>query len=64
MKNRYRINMLYICPFVFLSGINIMPDLNYPPRLCVIDKEEGFAIDIENNLKYDFLESSSRLKIC
>lgn len=59
--NRYEITMLYICPFNFLSSINIIPDLNYPPRLCVVDKKKKIAIDIENRLKYDYLQTTSRL---
>ena len=53
--------MTYICPFVFLGGLNIIPDPKYPPRLCVVDYENGIAIDVETNLKYDYIESSSRL---
>lgn len=63
MKNKYSIRVANICPFIFLSGINIIPDLNYPPRLCVVNEEEGFAIDIDTELKYDYLEAPSRLYI-
>lgn len=63
MKNKYSINTVHICPFIFLSGINVVPNLNYPRRLCVIDKEEGFAIDINTELKYDYIETPSRLYI-
>lgn len=63
MKNNYSIRVANICPFIFLSGINIVPDLSYPPRLCVVNEEEGFAIDIDTELKYDYLETPSRLYV-
>lgn len=63
MERNYRINMLYICSFIHLEGINITPDLKYPPRMCVIDEKNGIAIDIKTKLKYDYLETFSRLYI-
>lgn len=63
MNSKYDIVILRICPFKILGGINILPDLSYPARLCVVDKEKGFAIDVEMGLKYDYLETFSRLYI-
>lgn len=63
MNSKYDIVTLRICPFKILGGINILPDLSYPARLCVVDKEKGFAIDVEMGLKYDYLETFSRLYI-
>ena len=63
MNSKYDIVILRICPFNMLGGINILPDLNYPARLCVLDREKGFAIDVETGLKYDYLETISRLYI-
>lgn len=63
MSEKYTIEMLYICPLVHLSGLNIVPDLQFPPRLCVVDREMGIAIDVRTKLKYDYLETLSRLYI-
>ena len=62
MSKKYQVNQVNICPFK-ISDRGFMPMLNeYPTaRLCVIDKEEGFVIDVNHELKYDFLESSSML---
>lgn len=61
-NNRYEIDLLYICPFMCLDNINIVPDLGYPPRLCVVDKVNKIAIDIENRLKYNYIDRVRRLK--
>jgi len=63
MSSNYGVEMLYICPFIRLSGLNIVPNLEYPERLCAIDKQKGFAIDVKTNLKYDYLETLSRLYV-
>ena len=62
MNKKYQVNQVNICPFK-ISERGVRPMLNeYPTaRLCVIDKEEGFVIDVNHELKYDFLESSSML---
>lgn len=62
MSNKYSVNEVSICTFTFEDGI-IKSNLNEFPqtRLCVINKEAGFAIDVRHELKYDFLETVSGL---
>ncbi len=62
MSKEYQVNQVNICPFKIMER-GFKPLLNeYPTaRLCVIDKEQGIAIDVNHELKYDFLESSSML---
>lgn len=62
-NNRYEISLLYICPFKCLDEVNIIPDLRYPPRLCVVDNLKGKAIDIENRLEYEYIDRVQRLNV-
>lgn len=62
MSDRFSVNEIYICPINILSSTVITPDLeNFPTRLCVIDRYLGIAIDVEQELKYDYLETISGL---
>ena len=62
MSKKYQVNHVNICPFKITDRGFIPMRNEYPTtRLCVIDRDEGFAIDVNHELKYDFLESSSML---
>ena len=61
MNKNYIICQMYICPFIHLSGLNITPDLSYPHRACVLDLDKEEAIDIETELKYDYVSRPSRI---
>lgn len=63
MKDKYTINEINICTFRFNKQGRISPNLNeYPQaRLCVIDTENKIAIDVIHRLKYDYIETLSRL---
>ena len=60
MKERFSINEIHICP-VYKIGDSFKPDMEYPTRYCVIDREQGIAIDIKTKLKYDYIETMSHL---
>lgn len=60
MEERFIINQIHICP-VYKIGDIFRPDLEYPARYCVIDKEQGIAIDIKTKLKYDYVETMSHI---
>ena len=62
MENKYRISEVNICTFTFEEH-GIRPNLNSYPivRLCVIDKDNNIAIDVNHGCKYDFLESTSMI---
>ena len=62
MNKKYSVNEVNICTFGMEHG-KIKTNLNEFPytRLCVIDKEERFAVDVKHKLKYDYLETVSGL---
>lgn len=55
MKKRFFIAEMYICTFDFEDEF-IKPSYG-PTRTCVIDDEKGIVIDIEHNLKYDYIKT-------
>lgn len=60
-SERFLVAQMFICPFVIRDDKGIVPDLNYPLRFCVIDKERKIVVDIKNKLKYDYVETISML---
>lgn len=61
MKERFSINEIHICTFERINNL-FKPNLNeYPLRFCVVDKSNGIVIDIEHELKYDYVETVSGL---
>ena len=60
MQERFSICEIHICP-VYKKGNSFKPDMEYPTRYCVIDKEKAIAIDIKTKLKYDYVETMSHL---
>lgn len=62
MKKKYSVNEVNICTFNLENG-QIKTNLNLFPqtRLCVIDKEDGIAVDVKHELKYDYIETVSGL---
>ena len=62
-KPRYTLEQVYICTFSMNGEKYIQPNLNEYPnlRLCVIDNEDSIAIDINHELKYDYLKIQSML---
>lgn len=61
MESRFEIVQIRICPIYNQGYGKLKPDLNYPNRYCVIDKEKEIAVDINMGLKYDYLRTSSNL---
>lgn len=60
-KTRFSIEILVICPFNVTQEINMTPDLRYPPRFCVLDKEKQIVVDIKNKLSYSYIDANRRL---
>ena len=60
MPERFLITEIHICPIYQIDGF-YKPDLEYPIRYCVIDTENEVAIDIKTKLKYDYVQTMSRL---
>lgn len=63
MKERYELCELQICPFEHLN-LNDSPCLrpmrnDYPYRLCILDKNNSIAIDVNTKYAYDFIEMST-----
>ncbi len=58
-NNRYSICWLQICPFERLEGGLLKPNRDdYPYRLCVLDKEKSFAIDVKSGVSYEYIRTS------
>ena len=60
MEERFLITEIHICPIYQTDGF-YKPDLEYPVRCCVIDTENEVAIDIKTKLKYDYVQTMSRV---
>lgn len=60
-SERFLVTEMFICPFINIDNKWIKPDLDYPLRFCVIDKERKIVVDIKSNLKYDYVETMSML---
>ncbi len=62
-KQRYTLEQVNICTFAIGGGQFIRPNLeDYPNlRLCVIDNQDSIAIDVNHQLKYDYLKTQSML---
>ena len=62
MSDRFFIGEANICTFIFENG-NIKPNLDEYPntRLCVIDRKNDVAIDILDELKYDYIQTVNGL---
>ena len=63
MEGRYQLVSTFICPMNFI-GEFVKPNLEYPIRLCVLDTEENFVIDIEHELKYKFIKTNGEYSLC
>lgn len=61
MNKRFIIAEALISPLIFTNRSSLIPDSNYPFRYCVVDLENLIAIDIEQELKYDYLPTESKL---
>lgn len=60
MEERFLITEIHICPIYQKDGF-YKPDLEYPARYCVIDTENEIVVDIKTKLKYDYVQTMSRL---
>ena len=61
MNKNYELCALQICPFEIREGKEkfYKPQReNYPYRLCILDKNNKKAVDIENEFMYDYIEMS------
>lgn len=58
MSRRFDITEMHICPFDRVDG-QLRPNLKYPKRYCVLDKEKEIAIDIKTKLKYIYVITSN-----
>ena len=63
MERRYQIINTFICPMNFI-GEFVKPNLEYSIRLCVLDTEENFVIDIEHELMYKFIKTNGEYSLC
>lgn len=62
MNNRFLVAKMYICPFIVINDVNLVPDFNnYPERDCVIDLEKDIVVDIDMELQYKYCKVPSRL---
>ena len=63
MKKQYSVALFNICTFSINEVGIISTNLNEYPitRLCVIDADRSIVIDVNHELKYDYLQTSSRL---
>lgn len=61
-NEKYTVTHVNICP-LNICEYGVKPNLNeYPEtRLCVIDNENLIAVDVEHELKYEFIETMSGL---
>ena len=60
MDERFNVCEIHICP-VYKVGTSFKPDMEYPTRYCVIDKENKIAIDIKTKLKYNYIATMNHL---
>ena len=63
MNERFSIKEVFLLPLTFSSMEYLKLDFDYPTRVCVIDNKEKIAIDIQMGLKYDYIETQSKLFI-
>lgn len=64
MREKYELCELQICPFEHLNINNIsylkpMRNDEYPYRLCILDRNNSIAIDINTLHQYDYIEMST-----
>lgn len=59
MNEKYSINTVSICPVETINNKHKKPLVDaYPElRLCVIDNENKFAIDVIHELKYQYIDT-------
>lgn len=58
--NKYSICWLQICPFDRLEGGILKPNRDdYPYRLCVLDRESSIAIDVKDEVSYEYIRTST-----
>lgn len=61
MNKDYELCALQICPFEIVNGQEKLYKPmreDYPYRLCILDKKNKKAIDIQNEYEYDYIEMS------
>lgn len=61
MNKDYELCALQICPFEIVNGQEKLYKPmreNYPYRLCILDKSNKKAVDIQNEYQYDYIEMS------
>lgn len=63
MNERFSIERVFLFPLTLSSQNYLKLDVDYPPRFCVIDKVKKIAIDIQMGLKYDYIETQSKMFI-
>ena len=63
MKEGITLEYLHVSPFKRTESGVISVDMSYPMRYCAVDHGNKIAIDIENKLQYDFVETISTLYI-
>ena len=57
---KYDICWLQICPFDRLEGGILKPNRDdYPYRLCVLDRESSIAIDVKDEVSYEYIRTST-----
>lgn len=62
MENKPRITKLHICCFEkYNENILKMNLEKYPERLCIIDAEKNFVIDVETRHEYEYVKTVNML---
>ena len=60
IMKKYDICWLQICPFDRLEGGILKPNRDdYPYRLCVLDRESSIAIDVKDEVSYEYIRTST-----
>lgn len=57
MNERFFITQIRICTFTRTGEKTILPNYEYPERICVVDNESKVAIDILDEIQYDYIET-------
>lgn len=55
--DRFAVMEVVICPVILVKNSKLQLGINYPTRLCVLDKENNIVIDVIHGVKYDYIDT-------